>query len=167
MREIKFRGKAKMSIEELDDLYLEHENGWVYGHLVMYGKTPYIVGDFIEVDSEYTVNEFWVPVYPESVGQFTNLKDNNVKEIYEGDICETVTVSGKPFGTIDVVKFINGSFQLVDIDDSLLPINLGDKDIFSVEVIGNIFEHKDLLDEYNNILEQFVSEVEKALEGEE
>jgi uncharacterized phage protein (TIGR01671 family) len=145
MREIKFRGKAKMSIEELDDLYLEHENGWVYGHLVMYGKTPYIVGDFIEVDSEYTVNEFWVPVYPESVGQFTGLPDKNGKEIYEGDICETVTYSGKPFGTIDVVKFSGGAFKLTDIEDALLPIPLDDSDIQSVEVIGNIFEHPHLI----------------------
>ena len=145
MREIKFRGKAKMSIEELDDLYLEHENGWVYGHLVMYGKTPYIVGDFIEVDSEYTVNEFWVPVYPESVGQFTGLPDKNFKEIYEGDICETVTYSGKPFGTIDVVKFSGGAFKLTDIEDALLPIPLDDSDIQSVEVIGNIFEHPHLI----------------------
>jgi len=140
MREIKFRGKAKMSIEELDDLYLEHENGWVYGHLVMYGKTPYIVGDFIEVDSEYTVNEFWVPVYPESVGQFTGLPDKN-----GGDICETVTYSGKPFGTIDVVKFSGGAFKLTDIEDALLPIPLDDSDIQSVEVIGNIFEHPHLI----------------------
>ena len=77
--------------------------------------------------------------------QFTGLKDKNGKEIYEGDICETVTYSGKPFGTIDIVKFSGGAFKLTDIEDALLPIRLDDSDIQSIEVIGNIFEHPHLI----------------------
>ena len=84
--------------------------------------------------------------------QSTGLRDNkcteeypNGQEIYEGDICETVTYSGKPFGTIDVVKFSGGAFKLTDIEDALLPIPLDDSDIQSVEVIGNIFEHPHLI----------------------
>lgn len=77
--------------------------------------------------------------------QWTGLKDKNGKEIYEGDICETVTYSGKPFGTIDVVKFSGGAFKLTDIEDALLPIPLDDSAIQSVEVIGNIFEHPHLI----------------------
>lgn len=42
MREIKFRGKSKLVIEELEELCVEHSNGWVYGNLVMYRETPYI-----------------------------------------------------------------------------------------------------------------------------
>lgn len=81
----------------------------------------------------------------ENIRFFTGLKDKNGKEIYEGDICETVTYSGKPFGTIDVVKFSGGAFKLTDIEDALLPIPLDYRDIQSVEVIGNIFEHPHLI----------------------
>jgi uncharacterized phage protein (TIGR01671 family) len=155
MREIKFRGKAKMSIEELDDLYLEHENGWVYGHLVMYGKTPYIVGDFIEVDSEYTVNEFWVPVYPESVGQFTNLKDKNNKgkEIFEGDIVEFNNCNYLRTGGYLDDEILRGKV-IFAYGGWMIKTNKGDYDLYpsifndeELEVIGNVFEDSHLLEE--------------------
>jgi uncharacterized phage protein (TIGR01671 family) len=163
MREIKFRGKAKMSIEELDDLYLEHENGWVYGHLVMYGKTPYIVGDFIEVDSEYTVNEFWVPVYPESVGQFTGLPDKNGKGVYEGDIVRVDYESNRLYLegfeiTGEVIWFPEHAQFLVKTNVKHLKDGSTEYDLYEIadneyyevleiEVIGNVFEDSHLLEE--------------------
>src|SRR5690554_443096 len=134
MREIKFRGKAKMSIEELNKLGLKHENGWVVGNLVMYGKTPYIVGDFIEVDAEYTVNEFWAEVIPDTVGQYTGLMDEYDKEIYEGDIVRHAT-----WGDIYEVIFEDGGFYVLSSYD-FQTINE-----YPLEVIGNIFENPELL----------------------
>jgi len=135
MREIKFRGKAKMSIEELNKLGLKHENGWVVGNLVMYGKTPYIVGDFIEVDAEYTVNEFWAEVIPDTVGQYTGLMDEYDKEIYEGDIVRHAT-----WGDIYEVIFEDGGFYVLSSYD-FQTINE-----YPLEVIGNIFENPELLE---------------------
>lgn len=157
-REIKFRGKAKMSIEELNELGLKHENGWVYGHLVMYGKTPYIVGDFIEVNSEYTVNEFWVEVIPDTVGQFTGLK-----EIFEGDIVKFLDIGedgyeykeGYDFNNIASIVWENGRFKLDNIYDNNSAVlefmnnESHEEFIYALmndcEIIGNIHDNPELL----------------------
>ena len=166
MREIKFRGKVKTSIEELNELGLKHEKGWVVGNLVMYGKTPYIVGDFIEVDAEYTVNEFWVEVIPDTVGQFTGLKDKNSKEIYEGDI-----VSGESFETsmlkhwksgilkhldyeveyvpeIYVVRYHEASFKTFDLKGRWVAVlnHHVSSMVEDLQVIGNVYENQELLE---------------------
>jgi len=140
-REIKFRGKAECSIERLNEIGIKHDNGWVYGHSVMYGETPYIVGDFVEVDEEYTFNEFWVKVYSESVGQYIGLKDKNGKEIFEGDIIEAEN-------RLWQIGFRDGCFVGVDFKnvawDELVNISYGE-----TKVIGNIFENSELLEVAN------------------
>lgn len=113
--------------------------------MMSYDVTLYANGWFEVVfpdgyESKYT------PTSGLKVMQYTGLTDKNGTEIYEGDVCETVTVSGKPFGTIDFVSFLDGGFIFKDIEDKLLPISLNDSEIVSIEVIGNIYENPELLE---------------------
>lgn len=124
MREVKFRGKSKYPLAKGDN--------WITSSDV-----------YINYEDELAFLDA-IEVYFESVGQFTGLKDKNGKDIYEGNICETGTTD--EVDNVDVVKFKNGSFQFFDIEGDLGPINVGDKYMVTVEVVGNIYEHSHLLE---------------------
>lgn len=80
-KQVRQRGKSKISIEEMDARGIYHENGWVFG-VYMDG---YILTDVLEVDDDYIVIGQWCAVYEESVGIFTGYSDINGVDIYEGD----------------------------------------------------------------------------------
>lgn len=142
-RLIKFRGKYSGG-------GIENRDKWIYGTPIYGDKKTYInkggrLYAALEVD-------------PKTVGEFTGLLDKKGVEIYEGDILKQMT-------TIVTVKFRYGCFFFCTSDDNEFAqnpfatdfhhtikqyqdrgISVDDKFIH-MEVIGNIFQNKNLLNE--------------------
>lgn len=118
---------------------------WDKSNLKMYNKA--IVGNFPETVPMVLVEANWVHIEPKvcEVMQCTGIKDINKQFIYEGDICEVTycNFNGEPYDNflIREVKWKNSSYRLCEnYCGTELSSSLTTKDIFSVKVIGNIYE---------------------------
>jgi len=128
-REVKFRG-------------LTQEGKWVYGDLLHDGDVG-IAGIRSWNDFNIVCDYVYHVIKTGTNCQYTGLKDKNEAEIYEGHIVETNSPAHiSP--TIQEVIFVNGAFQL-KLGDHGLPLCTV-IDGGTIEVIGNIYQDKHLLE---------------------
>ena len=127
MREIKFRGK---NIETGE---------WLYGNLQVPQKEG--VGYYM-----WDKEKFQREVDPETIGEFTSLKDRNGNDIYEGDIISFDYGVGEPVSEdLIEVRFVRGVFAFLwngDLDDEC-PVSSPKREW--ANVIGNIHDNPELL----------------------
>ena len=148
MRTIRFRGQNKHGV-------------WHYGYLwgAMMDESFYIKE---EIEDTHGAD---FEVKKETIGQFTGLLDKNGKEIYEGDIviaddngeCFPEELNEKTDEYEPSGKYIikweeeGAGFSLNPVDGSELQLEWSPFYGYATfEVIGNIYENKDLLKRLNS-----------------
>ena len=131
MRDIKFRGKTTYCFTD------PPECEWVYGSLqISYEGFTRI----IPLDPAGP----WDGVDPETVGQYTGLKDKNGVEIYEGDVVSCNTFRG-------VVKYDSYTASFQAVSAGWWPISLEYDKHDPFEVIGNIFDNPELDKQFGEV----------------
>ena len=147
MREILFRGKTV-------------RGEWVYGYLAKFRNFVNNVYTSIIQINDFETNECNMQdnacVIPESVGQYTGLKDKNGKKIFEGDIIRAITLDT---GSEQMAVVCFGNFIDENNGDEYIGFYIEFDGIKTtatqlameecknrIEVIGNIYDNPELLE---------------------
>lgn len=133
MREILFRGKRI-------------DNGeWVEGFYV--GLRPNLQSMKPESCHRiYGLNTMYYEIDPETICQYTGLKDKNGNRIWENDIVRIENSMDEGIGNIEFY----GGMWYVDGEPSNSLYDIVEYDDGELEVIGNIFDTPELLKENEN-----------------
>lgn len=121
-------------------------NEWIYGDVQQNVDAVKIREQ--EPNIQHVARSF--VVIPETVGQYTGMKDKNGRKLFEGDIIEYIfPVTNKAVEKeTGVVIYDDCGFHIAN-DGCMLCVASGDGDVV-IEVIGNIHDNPDLLEVSDN-----------------
>lgn len=123
MRTIRFRGKFKKTGE------------WLYGDLIRNVEGAFAIVPPYEISMNNYYRNYVVD--KETIGQFTGLYDESGKAVYEGDL-----LIGYDNNVIEVV-WLDACFCGC-ISNTIVPLRI--LDVEDRDVIGNIYDNKELLE---------------------
>lgn len=126
MRHIKFRG---------------FQEKWIYGGISVFNGETTIYDENCIANSAYEVEN-------DSVGQFTELKDKNGKEIYEGDVLELINNFGEKWFFLIKYSSEFAGFMGFDLKMKSFMYHENNSDFYSfcnAKIIGNIYENSEFL----------------------
>lgn len=134
-REILFKGKRKDTKE------------WVFGHLMQGADITLIIPKgkefFYDELEKFAFDMTAYEVIPETVGQYTGLKDKNGKKIFEGDVISLEEHMDFSDSGTGAVVFYNGIWYVAgDLQNGLYELHRD----YQIEVIGNIYNIPELLE---------------------
>ena len=140
MREIKFRARLdKKSFPK------SHSKGWVYGFVSKY-KGDWSMDTYGNYGG-FVANGSYLAIDPETIGQYTGLKDKNGKEIYETDIVKYKDYAKEHISKV-IQNFRLGTGHYIKSPGiGFYSINERTIKDLEIEVIGNVFEDSHLLEE--------------------
>lgn len=134
MREILFRGQLRRKGEKVNMAGEPLPSIWKYG-----GVSQIKPGGAVIYQTEPEIKKY--PVYGDTVGQYTGLKDKNGVKIFEDDI---VRVNGVNYTVI--FNALGGCAEFALKEDADVPVPFGfDYVHVPMEVIGNIYDNPELL----------------------
>ena len=146
-REILFKGKTIKG------------GKWIEGSLIIDTRGNYYIGEYIPLNKDInivsgrtqgkTLNQFagigFAMVDPTTVCQFTGLTDKNGNKVFEGDVVKTKYGRVCRVTSICCEGYVGFDLDALETEHKMPT----EYDLFAsrnIEVIGNIFDNKELLD---------------------
>lgn len=147
MREIKFKGKRIDSSEWVEGNLVWSEDADEEYRAIIIPKTESNM--FLSSNEGDLWFETWYLIDPDTVCQYTGLKDKNGVEIFEGDICVIIAMDVCEEDGYFVVRWDNDEAQY-NLEGDRLTLCFNNVYSYECEVVGNIWDNPELLGRRND-----------------